>query len=66
MHKIRIPQQHWGRVWKALLTIGPVTRISLDYVYLVSDRQLQFLRRKRLPFELVGTLNGAVLDKQDG
>jgi hypothetical protein len=58
MATIRIPSEHWGRVWRALVASGPVSRISQEPVYLVSDQQLQLLRRKKLPFELVPSPNG--------
>jgi hypothetical protein len=53
MPTIRIPQSQWGKVWRALVAAGPVARVSQEPIYQVSDRQLQLLRRKKLPFELV-------------
>ena len=53
MPTIRIPKGHWGEVWRALVASGPVSRIDQEPVYLVSDRQVRLLRRKKLPFELV-------------
>ncbi|HYT91602.1 MAG TPA: hypothetical protein VEL76_23015 [Gemmataceae bacterium] len=50
---IRIPDAHWGKVWRALVASGPISRIAQEPVYLVSDRQLRLLRRKKLPFEVV-------------
>jgi hypothetical protein len=50
---IRIPAEHWGKVWRALVASGPISRISQEPVYMVSDRQIQMLRRKKLPFEIV-------------
>jgi hypothetical protein len=58
MPAIRIPQEHWGKVWRALVASGPVSRISLEPVYLVSERQVRMLRRKKLPFELVTPPDG--------
>jgi len=63
---IRIPKDHWGRVWRALVAAGPVSRISEEPVYLVSDRQLQLLRRKKLPFEVVASSNGQAADDTNG
>ena len=57
---IRIPKDDWGRVWRALVAAGPVSRVSEEPVYLVTDRQLQLLRRKKLPFEVVTSANGHV------
>jgi hypothetical protein len=58
MPTIRIPQEHWGKVWRALVASGPISRVSEQPVYLVSDRQLRLLRRKKLPFELVPPPDG--------
>ncbi|HEV3145731.1 MAG TPA: hypothetical protein VGZ47_17720 [Gemmataceae bacterium] len=58
MHRIRIPQEHWGQVWGTLVASGPITRISKDPIYIISDKQLQLLRRKKLPFELLPPQNG--------
>ena len=53
MQAIRIPPDQWGRVWRALVASGPISRISQEPIYLVSDRQVRLLRRKKLPFELI-------------
>jgi hypothetical protein len=58
MPAIRIPEAHWGKVWRALVASGPISRISQEPIYVVSDRQLRLLRRKKLPFELVSSANG--------
>ena len=58
MTTIRIPPEHWGPVWRALVLTGPVSRISDEPVYLVSDEQLRLLRRKKLPFEIIPSPNG--------
>jgi hypothetical protein len=58
MPAIRIPEAHWGKVWRALVAAGPISRISLEPVYLVSERQVRLLRRKKLPFEVVPPPNG--------
>ena len=58
MTTIRIPPEHWGRVWRALVAAGPVSRISDEPVYVVSDEQVRMLRRQKLPFELVPSPNG--------
>ena len=63
---IRIPEEHWGRVWRALVASGPVSRVSDDPVYMVSDEQLQLLRRKKLPFELIAPPNGQATDRAHG
>ncbi len=53
MIKVRIPRETWHQVWKSLLQEGAVTRVSKDYVYLVSDRHVQILKEKQLPFEVI-------------
>jgi hypothetical protein len=58
MQAIRIPQEHWGKVWRALVASGPLSCIGPPPIYLVSDRQLRMLRRKKLPFEVVPLPDG--------
>ena len=55
MPTIRIPASQWGKVWRALVASGPISRISQKPVYIVSDRQLRLLRHKKLPFELISS-----------
>jgi hypothetical protein len=55
---IRIPEEHWGKVWRALVASGPISCIGPERIYLVSDRQVRMLRRKKLPFELVPLADG--------
>ena len=66
MPAIRIPEEHWGKVWRVLVASGPISRISQEPVYLVSDEQLRLLRRKKLPFELVLPRNGRQADSNGG
>lgn len=56
MPAIRIPEEHWGKVWRALVAAGPISRVSQKPIYLVSDDQIRMLRRKKLPFEHVQEL----------
>ena len=37
---------------------GPISRFSQELIYLVSDRQVRLLRRKKLPFEVVPPPDG--------
>jgi hypothetical protein len=53
MPTIRIPEDRWGQVWRTLVASGPVSRISAEPIYIVSEKQLRLLRRKKLPFELL-------------
>ncbi len=58
MQAIRIPDAQWGKVWRALVAIGPVSCIGPEPIYLVSDRQVRLLRRKKLPFDVVPPPDG--------
>jgi hypothetical protein len=58
MQAIRIPSEHWGKVWRELVASGPISRLGQEPVYLVTERQIQLLRRKKLPFELIDSPNG--------
>ncbi len=66
MQAIRIPSEKWGRVWRVLVASGPITRLSQEPVYLVSERQIRLLRRKRLPFEFVPVADGRRASPSDG
>jgi hypothetical protein len=66
MRAIRIPEQHWGKVWRALVASGPISRVSQEPVYMVSDEQIRMLRRKKLPFESVPLPNGREERPTDG
>ena len=58
MQAIRISPELWGKVWRALVASGPISRIGEEPVYLVSDEQVRLLRKKKLPFEIVPLSNG--------
>ena len=58
MQAIRIPDEQWGKVWRALVASGPISCVGPPPVYLVSDQQVRMLRRKKLPFEIVPLPNG--------
>ncbi|MGH7137532.1 MAG: hypothetical protein ACREHD_17440 [Pirellulales bacterium] len=58
MPAIKIPDEHWGKVWRTLVASGPISCIGPKPVYLVSDRQLRLLKRKKLPFEVVPPPDG--------
>jgi hypothetical protein len=64
MTTIRIPEDHWAEVWFALVASGPVSRVSQEPVYVVSDQQVRMLRRKKLPFEVLQDSNGAWQEKE--
>jgi hypothetical protein len=63
---IRIPRDQWGPVWQALVAAGPVSRVSEEPIYLVTDSQLRLLQRKKLPFEIVDSSNGHAAGKKHG
>lgn len=66
MVTIRIPRDQWGPVWRALVAAGPISRVSEELIYLVTDSQLRLLRRKNLPFEVVESSNGRAAGKKHG
>jgi hypothetical protein len=66
MRAIRIPSQQWGKVWRVLVASGPISRISQEPVYLVSERQIRLLRRKKLPFEVVAAADGRRAGRDHG
>jgi hypothetical protein len=66
MQAIRIPADQWGEVWRTLIASGPISRVSREHVYLVTDEQVQLLRRKKLPFETVPLSNGRPAGSNDG
>ncbi len=53
MPVIRIPQDHWDAVWWELVSSGPISRLSQEPIYAISEKQLQLLRKKKLPYDLV-------------
>jgi hypothetical protein len=63
---IRIPSDHWGKVWRELVASGPISRIGEEPLYVVSEQQIRLLRRKKLPFEVVAAANGKRARPQDG
>jgi len=54
--KVKIPRETWHKIWKTLLLEGAVTRVSEDYIYIISERHLHILKEKRLPFEEVDSV----------
>ena len=54
MPTIRIPKEHWEKVWETLGQVGPIHRISKDYLYVVSEKHLEVLKEKNLPYNLEG------------
>ena len=50
MPVIRIPRNEWGKVWRFLVKTSPISRLSQETVYQVSDQQVELLRKQELPF----------------
>lgn len=65
MFAIRIPEAHWGKVWRALVASGPISCVGRQPIYLV-DRQVRLLRRNELPFEIFPVPNGRKMGDTDG
>ena len=63
MPTIRIRQEHWGKVWRTLVASGPISRVSQEPVYVVNDRQIRLLRRRKLPFELISESNNGATNQ---
>jgi len=66
MQAIRIPNEQWGKVWRALVASGPISCIGPERIYLISDRQVRLLRRKKLPFEIVPLPDGRKAGRNHG
>jgi len=56
--RIRISPENWGRVWRELVASGPVSRVSAEREYILSQDQVRLLRTRKLPFEVIPTSNG--------
>jgi hypothetical protein len=65
MQAIRIPDDHWGKVWRALIAAGPLSGVGPPAIYLVNDRALRTLRRQELPFENVSLAHGLKAGRND-
>ena len=60
MRKIKIPDGHWGKVWRTLIQEGPITQVTKDHVYLVSEHHIHVLNEKQLPyFEVDSNVNSS-------
>ena len=55
MATIRIPEDRWGEVWKFLISMGPITRVSTEPIYEVAPQHVEALCHAGLPFEPVNT-----------
>ena len=66
MPTIRIPKNEWGKVWRTLVASGPVSRLSNEPLYAVSDEQVKILRHKKLPFKIVTAPDGRRKKNRNG
>ena len=66
MPTIRIPKEHWGKVWGVLVAAGPISRISQEPIYFVGKEHIRVLRKKKLPFEIIETPNGRTAGNRYG
>ena len=53
MIAIRIPKQHWGKAWRAMIEIAPVRLVADDPIYEVSPAHLELLNTRGLAYEVV-------------
>jgi hypothetical protein len=65
MPVIRIPQADWERVWDFLVKTGPISRVSQEPVYHVSEEQVRLLRKRKLPFAIISA-NGPAEKRHHG
>jgi len=66
MPMILIPQEHWDKVWFALVSSGPISRVSEEPIYFISDRQVRMLRKKKLPFRLIPNSKNQSTENRNG
>jgi hypothetical protein len=53
MIAIRIPKEHWGDAWSALIEVAPIRLIAKDPICEVIPAHLELLQSRRIPFEIV-------------
>ncbi len=53
MIAIRIPKEHWGDAWGALIEIAPIRLIAKDPICEVMPAHLELLQSRRIPIEIV-------------
>jgi hypothetical protein len=55
---IRLPKQHWGKAWKAMVEIAPVRLVADDPIYEVLPVHLEVLSARGFTYEVVGPEGG--------
>jgi hypothetical protein len=50
---IRLPKQHWGKAWKAMVEIAPVRLVADDPIYEVLPIHLEVLSTRGFSYEVV-------------
>jgi len=53
MIRIRIPKADWGKAWRAMVEIGPVTLIADDPIYIVLPAHLELLAARGINYEVI-------------
>jgi hypothetical protein len=53
MIAIRIPKEHWGNAWSALIEVAPIRLVAKDPICEVIPAHLEVLQARRIPFEIV-------------
>ena len=53
MIAIRIPKSQWGKVWKAMIQVGPVRLVSAEPIYEVLPAHLELLNSLRITYDVV-------------
>lgn len=53
MIAIRVPRKHWGRAWRAMISVGPVRLVAEDPVYEVLPAHLELLDARGISYDIV-------------
>jgi len=53
MIAIRLPKKQWGKAWRAMVEIAPVTLIAHDPIYVVEPVHLALLVAMGIRFEVI-------------
>lgn len=53
MITIRIPRQHWGKAWRAMIEVAPIRLVADDPMYEVLPVHLEILEARGFPYEVV-------------
>jgi len=53
MITIRLKKAEWGKAWRAMIDVGPVTLIANDPIYQVLPAHLELLTARGFSYEVV-------------